>query len=132
MNNFEPGDTPVFFGSVDCSSSNSTLSQCFDLQYVGIGTHNCQQTGVAAVSCQGIPDSINPTLTVTMITDPILHETTANVSIVVNSNPDAIPKDSSKVQLAAVLGSVLCSLLLVLALVVTVVVTMALFKRKKR
>ena len=129
MSNFEPRDTPILFGSVDCISSNSTLFQCFDLQYVGIGIHNCQQTGVAAVSCEGIPDNINPTLTVTMITYPILHETTANVSIVVNSNPDAIPKDSSKIQLPAVLGSVLCSLLLVLA--VSVVVTMALFKTKK-
>ena len=61
LNIFVPGNTPVLFLNVSCNSSHPSLFQCFDLQNIGIGIHNCQHNEVAGVSCQQILENITAT-----------------------------------------------------------------------
>ena len=58
LNNLDPGNTPILLDCAVCKNSHLNLSQCFDLQNVSIGIHNCQHNEVARVSCQQIPDNI--------------------------------------------------------------------------
>ena len=68
LRNFDLGNVPVLFDNVCCNSSHSNLSQCFDIQNIGIGIHNCQHNKVAGVSCQQIPDNITATSVVVFTT----------------------------------------------------------------
>ena len=62
------GNVPILFDNVSCNSFHSNLSQCFDLQNIGIGIHNCQHNEVAGVSCQRIPENITATSVVVFTT----------------------------------------------------------------
>ena len=61
LRNFDLGNVPLLFYNISCNSFHSTLFQCFDLQNIGIGIHNCQHNEVAGVSCQQIPENITAT-----------------------------------------------------------------------
>ena len=70
INNSHQGNSPgpSLFSNVSCNSSHSNLFQCFDLQNIGTGIHNCQHNEVTGVSCQQIPDNITATSVVVFTT----------------------------------------------------------------
>ena len=49
ISNFGVGKGPILFDNVTCNQTHSELSQCVDLQTIGL--HNCDRDNTAGVIC---------------------------------------------------------------------------------
>ena len=150
INNSDQGNLPglILFSNATCNSAHSNLFQCFDLQNIGIGIHNCQHNEVAGVSCQQSAEKITATSIVlttskiisngiafTNTTSDINNSTEPSTVTVTGTDVEDLIHDVTNLYVSNTESAVIstaASLLLLLAVVVAIVSMAFVVRGKKR